>query len=58
MQTFIQKITSRKLWLAVGAIGATWATPGVSNSLQAILTAVCAAAYAIGEGIADAGKKS
>lgn len=54
----IQKLTSRKLWVAVGAIIATWATPDVANVIQAIITGAVAAAYALAEGIADAGRKT
>ena len=57
-QDVIRKLTSRKLWLAVGSIIAVWATPEVSNTIQAQLTAVVAGIYALAEGIADAGNKS
>ena len=56
-QQIIAKITSRKLWLAIGAIVSTWASPGVSDTVQAVITGVVAAAYALAEGIADAGRK-
>lgn len=56
MQTLIQKITSRKFLLALGAIIGLWAGPDISAEIQAILTAVIAAGYALGEGIADAGR--
>ena len=58
MQTIWQKFTSRKFWLALGAIVGLWAGPEISAEVQAVLTAVIAAAYALGEGIADAGRGS
>jgi hypothetical protein len=57
-QDIINKLTSRKLWVAIGAIVATWASPGVSGNIQAVISGVVAAAYALAEGIADAGRKT
>lgn len=57
-QEIINKLTSRKLWVAIGAIIATWVTPDVANGISAIITGAVAAAYALAEGIADAGRKT
>jgi len=54
----VTKLTSRKLWLAIGAIVAVWANAEVAATIQAIVTGAVAAAYALAEGIADAGRKS
>jgi len=57
-QDIINKLTSRKLWVAIGAIIGIWATPEVTNTVSAVVTGAVAAAYALAEGIADAGRKS
>lgn len=54
----IRKLSSRKLWVAVGAIIGVWATPEIANTVQAGLTAAVAGIYALAEGIADAGRKT
>lgn len=56
-QDVIRKLTSRKLWLALGAIVGVWASPDVEATLSAVITGVVAAAYALAEGIADAGSR-
>jgi len=57
-QDIIRKLTSRKLWLALGSIIAVWFTPEVTNTVQAGLTAAIAGLYALAEGLADAGRQS
>jgi hypothetical protein len=54
----VTKLTSRKLWVAIGAIIGVWVSPDVSGTIQAVITGAVAAAYALAEGIADAGRKS
>ena len=54
----VRKLTSRKFWVAIGAIVGIWAGPDISAELKAVITGVVAAAYALAEGIADAGQQS
>jgi hypothetical protein len=53
MNDIIRKLSSRKLWIAVGTLLGVFLAPGISDTVQAIAAAVIAAGYAIGEGIAD-----
>jgi len=56
-QDIIRKLTSRKMWVSIGAILAVWLAPGVTEGVSAGLTAIIAAAYALAEGLADSGTK-
>ena len=47
------KIQSRKFQVAVGVLLATWLNPEMQAQAQGIISAIVAAGYAIGEGLAD-----
>jgi hypothetical protein len=50
------KIQSRKFQVAVGVLLATWLNPEMQAQAQGFISAVVAAGYAIGEGLADSRK--
>ncbi len=53
----LRKLTSRKLWVAVGLILGTWLEPHLAAQAQGVISAIIGVGYMLAEGIADAGNK-